>query len=283
MSLRIVTDSSADIAADTAKRLEIGIVPIPVYSRLGERLEENGTETFRAGFYRRLRSGERFRTEAISAEVYASFLKSYAERGDEVILCCTSSALSQNFTRAKAARKKLLEHYPEFRLWVIDSNEISLGLGIPVMIAAAEALKGAERERILKHLIFECMHQKLIFVVPDVRFLVPDAEKVAAEHPHFLDFVPVLEVATSGNLSVIERTRDMGNAIEQLLQLAGQFGTDLSGKSVGIIHADAEALSDHVRNELKKRFAVQGFITECVGPSVAAHVGPNAVGIIFEY
>lgn len=288
MSLRIVTDASADITPDTAARLQIGIVPIPVCSDSEEFFSEADANAADAGqlrdrFYRKLRAGVPFRTKAISPDGYASFLKPYAERGDEVICCCTSSALSQNFTHAKAARRKLLEVYPEFHLTIIDSNEISLGLGIPVMVAAGEALKGTERDRILKRLIFECMHQKLIFVVPDVRYLVPDAQEEAVHHPHFLEFVPVLEVATSGNLSVIERTRNMGNALERLLQLAGQYGTDLSGKTVGIIHADAEPLADHLRSELKKRFHVKGFITECAGAAVAAHAGPDAVGIIFEY
>lgn len=278
MSLRIVTDSSADIAPDTAERLHIGIVPVPVYSD-----SEETAGKVPKDFYRKLRSDVRFRTEAISAESYASFLKPYAERGDEVICCCASSALSQNFTHAKAARKMLLEQYPEFHLMIVDSHEISLGLGIPVMVAADGALQGMERERILKRMIFECMHQKLIFVVPDVRYLVPDAKEEAAQHPHFLDIVPVLEVATSGALSVIERTRDMGNAVERLLQLAGQYGTDLSGKTVGIVHADAEPLADHLRSELKRRFSVQGFITECTGAAVGAHAGPDAVGIVFEY
>lgn len=287
MALKLVTDSTADISKKAAEKLGIGILEIPVFSEYGEirqsaAAEERKTDTEFSVFHA-MRSGRRFRTEAISTEAYLSYFRIYAAAGDAVIYCCTSSELSQNYTHAKAARRRLLMEYPAFEFHIIDSNEISLGMGVPVMIAAQEILNGAPYDRVYRRLLFDCMHQKLIFVASDVRYLVPDAEQTSLQHPHFLDIVPVLEIATSGRLSLIERTRDMGNAVERLLQLAGQYGTSLSGKTAGIVHADAEPLAEHLRNELQKRYGVTGFVTECVSDAVAVHVGPDAVGIVFEY
>ena len=115
-----------------------------------------------------------------------------------------------------------------------------LGRGSESDLAAAkEAAEGASRDRVINKLHFDCRHLKLIFTLAHPEFLSgyfpckPGANPFGEQ-----EAFPVFEINPQGRISIVEREHKPEDAVERLLELAGQYGTDHKGKLMGIVHGD---------------------------------------------
>lgn len=282
MRIRLVTDSAADLPEEYFGKGDITVIEMPVFAENGEELR--GEALSPHCFYERMRRGERFSVGAVSTERYLGFFEESAKRGERVLYGCVSSELSENFRNAERAYQMLLSRYPEFCLEVINTREASLGLGIP-LLHAYEALSAEDDPwgRSRSRLVYESMHQKLIFTVSDVDYLFPERCRVRTEQEAARLAVPVLEISTAGKFSIVKRTHGSKKAVDLLLELAGQYGTSLSGKPAGIVHGDNPALAASVAEALRTRYGVTETITVCMNAAVGAKLGPDAIGIVFAY
>lgn len=280
MSLFLVTDSAADLPKPLLEEYGIGMAPVPV--KVDGKQYLDGVTLMPGQFYEMLKNGLKVQTDEISEDSFYEFFKPYAERGDEVIYCATSSELSEIFANAQKAKARLLYEYHDFQLKALDSREASLGLGLPVLSAAECLADGASKEYVISKLKFDCQHQKLIFTLPDLSQLIKSG-RLSGEHIPSNGVCPIYEIDPQGRFSMVDKAKDFEKAAARLLELAGQYGTSLSGKRVGIVHGNDEALLCYAKRSLSERYDVKEFVESCAGCAVGAFSGAGMLGIIFEY
>jgi DegV family protein with EDD domain len=132
MTIRLVTDSTCDLPASIVKKH--GITVIPLYINQGDKSYLDGVDMSREEFYRQLPA---FRpspsTAAPSIDVFTQTWKKLADAGAQAILSIhISEKLSATVNTARVAA----EQFTHIPVTVLDSGQLSLGLGFIVETAA---------------------------------------------------------------------------------------------------------------------------------------------------
>jgi DegV family protein with EDD domain len=152
MTVRIVTDSVADIPAGVIA--ELGISVIPVLVRFGEDTYRDGIDITNDQFYERLVSSKVIPTTTVpSLDMFARTYARLAEETDEILVIMLSSKLSGLYNAALQS-VSLLES--KCRIEVIDSGWAVMAQGFVVIRAAQAAQAGASLDEIL-----EIVHRNL--------------------------------------------------------------------------------------------------------------------------
>ena len=155
MKLRCITDLSADIPEALAKKYHILQIPVPVTFPDGESYSDL------KAFYDLLRKGKRAVVGPIDEEAYYTAFCSCAEQGETAVYCSPSGELSHNLRNAEAAKARAEASYPEADIYILDSREVSFGLGLPVLAAAKEAAEQATEQTEAAKAATACAYTKL--------------------------------------------------------------------------------------------------------------------------
>lgn len=270
MSIAIVTDSTADIPRELAEQHQIKIVPA-ILIMDGKSIED-GAGITRKEFYEQLPNLEKPPTTATPSA--GAFEKLYrqliAEGFQKIISIHVSSLLSGMFATAQLAAQSFKD-----RIAVIDSGQISLGLGFQA-ITASEAIKaGLSLENVLQKVEDVRKRIRVIAMLDSLEY-VRRSGRVSwarARIGALLDIKPFLEVREGRVLSLGQaRTRKRG--IKHLLELYKSIGTI---ERLAILHSNAE----HDARELLPRMGISlkhNPIIVNVTTIIGTHVGPNGLG-----
>lgn len=145
MTVKVVTDSVADLPADVVK--ELGITVIPLLVRFGEEVYRDGVDLTTEQFYDRLKQSKILPgTSVPSPGSVAEAYDRLAEDTDEIFVITLSSRLSGTCEVAKQA-VELTEK--KCRVEVIDSEWATMAEGFIVMKAAKAALAGATMDELI--------------------------------------------------------------------------------------------------------------------------------------
>jgi DegV family protein with EDD domain len=145
MTVKIVTDSAADIPRETAKTLGINIVPLTV--AFGNDVYRDGVDLTPDEFFHKVEQCNEFpKTAHPTVTSFVETYRSIAAKGDAIISIHLSRKFSGTFQAAMLARDAVAT---DFQVEVIDSETVSMGLGL-IVISAAKAVKdGATFNEIL--------------------------------------------------------------------------------------------------------------------------------------
>lgn len=139
MTVKIVTDSVADLPVDVVK--ELGVTVIPLLVRFGEMVYRDGIDLTAEQFYDKLKQSKILPgTSVPSPWSVAEAYDRLAEGTDEILVITLSSKLSGTCEVAKQG-VELMEK--KCRVEVIDSEWATMAEGFIVMKAAKAALAGA--------------------------------------------------------------------------------------------------------------------------------------------
>jgi len=142
-NVRIVTDSTADIPPEFVARYNITVVPAVVIVRGRQYLDGEGLS--RADFYRRLPEMNPLPTTAApSAGVFAAAYRAALAEADAVVGIFLASTLSSIYQNARVAAEMV-----GGRVHVVDSGQLTLGLGFQVLAAARVAAEGGSVEDVM--------------------------------------------------------------------------------------------------------------------------------------
>ncbi|OGN99210.1 MAG: hypothetical protein A2Y58_02500 [Chloroflexi bacterium RBG_13_51_52] len=152
MTVRIVTDSVADIPPQIVAELGISIIPILV--RFGEQTYRDGIDITNDQFYERLVNSKIPPTTAVpSLDMFARTYARLAEETDEILVIMLSSKLSGVYNAALQSAS-LIEN--ECRIEVLDSQCAVMAEGFVVIRAAQAAKEGASLDEVI-----EVVHRNL--------------------------------------------------------------------------------------------------------------------------
>ena len=204
MTVKIVTDTLADIPDQLAQELGISIVPLNLHF---------GTETYRdkvemstEDFYQRLQTGEIFpTTSAPPPGVFVELFTKLAEETDEILAVMISSKFSAIYESAIQG-KAMVE--ANCRIEVIDSKAAVGGEMLLVNEAARAAQSGANLEQI-NEMVREAIpraHTRMAFDTLEYLRRGGRIGKAQAFLGGLLKFNPILAVK-DGEVAPVARTR----------------------------------------------------------------------------
>ena len=216
MTVRVITDSTADLPPEMAAELGIEVVPLNVHF---------GTDTFRDGidlsadeFYERLVASSCPPTT--SQPSVGAFLEVYQkalEGADGIVSVHISAKLSGTWNSAIQAREQLAD---PSRVQVVDTGQASMGLGWVAVAAARAAQAGASLEEVAREAQSTAEQVRVLFLVDTLEFLQKGGRigKAQAMFGSVLSIKPLLTIQ-EGEVHPMERVRTRGKGVARLVQL----------------------------------------------------------------
>ncbi len=275
-TVRIVTDSTADLPAELVEKYGIIVVPLKVV--FGQEIYRDGVDLDASTFYHRLRNSAALPTTSQPAPgEFVALYERLTQKGDSVISIHITSALSGTFHSAQLA-KTMVDSKDVF---VIDSRSCSMGLGLIVLAAARSAREGRTRKEILSQVSELIDRVKVLFVVDTLEFLARGGRigKAGSLLGALLNIKPILGLA-DGMVVPLEKVRGKARATERMVELAAG-GFDPGRRLVcAIVHSDDYTSMLKVQERVKSMLNCSEIIISELGSVVGTHVGPGVVGII---
>ena len=143
--VKVVTDSTCDIPLEIARQLSITIVPL--YIQIGAETYRDGVDLKPDRVYHKLVHGQGLpKTSVPSPGDFVTVYNNLAVETDEIISIHLSPGYSGTHDVAKLAQSYI---GGKCRVEVVDSNSVSVGLGLIVIAAARAAQEGKNLDQIL--------------------------------------------------------------------------------------------------------------------------------------
>jgi DegV family protein with EDD domain len=276
MTVRIVTDSTADLQPEEAERLGITIVPLTVF--FGEEAYLDNVELDNARFYSKLQTSKELprTSQPAPASFQAIFTRLIEEGADSIISVHLSSKLSGTYQSACTARDTLPENLRKVPIEVVDSRSISAGMALALKRAAEEARQNLSLEEIKAHLIDQFLRTRIIAVLDTLEFVRRGGRIGSAEAllGNMLSFKPIIALK-DGEVVPLERPRTRGKAYARVAQIIADIGPL---QELAIAEANQEVglqLAEALRS------VYQGEIPHYkLGSVLGTHTGPGTVAAV---
>jgi len=274
LAVRIVTDSTADLAPETARELGVSVVPLTVI--FGEESFLEGIDMSTELFYERLvNSKELPTTAAPSAGQFIEAYEGALKEADEILSIHLSSKLSATYNNAVLAANQLAD--TGAKIEVIDSKLVSLGLGLVVTAAARAAQQGGSLEEV-KKIAEEMIPRVNIIVALNTLEYVRRGGRIGRARA-FLGSVlavkPLLAIR-DGEVAPEERVRTKKAAHQRLFQIATSYPNVVE---FAIAYSTSASDAEELRSKLAEAEPQARITISKVGPVIGVHGGPGVLGI----
>ncbi len=273
-SIRVLTDSTADLSVETAQRLGIRILPLH-FSLEGEDYCDDGTLD-RSCFYQRLaQSGEMPQTAAPGVgEILTFYEELVTEGAEDIIAIFLANSLSSTQANAQLAAREL----GGARVHLLESGQISRGLGFLVQ-AAAEALARGATVVEVKELVIALRQRTYIIGVLDTLEYLKRSGRVSwvtAQLGQWLKVKPLIAFH-AGEARLWGRVRTRRRARAWLLRQVAEAGPL---ERLVLLHSGPAEESWMALHEAMQPYAPCGQLPVVeVNPIFGTHIGPQGVGV----
>jgi DegV family protein with EDD domain len=272
--VRIVTDSTADIPDDLVRELKIGIVYD--YVNFGDQSLQDRIDISRQEFYTRLSDSSQAPTTA--APGIGEFEQAYRNAGApevDIVSLHPPAGISGLCNAARLAAQS----FPEGRVTVVDTAQLSMGMGWQVIAAARAAQEGALVQEIVDRVAAMRPRVRVFAALDTIEFLrrsgrVSWAQAIVSA---LLNIKPMLEVR-EGEVLPLDRVRTQRRAVARLVALTEALGPL---ESLAALHTNRPDGADELRHRLAHLHpsGQDEILTINVTPIIGVHTGPRGLGI----
>lgn len=283
MSYIIFTDSNTDIPYELAEQHELHICYMPYTLNGEEQVSDLGRGDVIPSFYEAMRGGSTPTTSLLTPERYIGYFEPHLAAGEDILFICFSSNLSGTYGSACIAQRELAEKYPERRLVVIDSENVSMGQAWLAMEAANLKKAGASMDEVAEWVEQNKYRINYWFTVDDLVYLKRGGRISAATAAvgTLLSIKPMLTVTRDGRLISADKAKGRKKAMRQLVTNCVNEIVDPENQVVAIMQADCMDDANTVKGMLEEQLPGVKTRIVMVGPTITTHAGPGTLALVY--
>lgn len=278
MSIKIVTDSTADLSPELLKRYGIEVVPLTVY--FGEEVYFDGIDLTPDTFLEKVKSATVFpKTGQATPSAFLELFQRLLAEGHEILYIGLSSDLSGTFASAGLATQEL----GDAPIITLDSRNLSMGIGIQVLHAAEMAEEGLPLQEIANRVTAMAPRVRTSFIVDTLDFLYKGGRltRTQALVGNVLQIHPRIEVV-DGKMCVPEKFRgSRSKANARLLEWATEHKERIDDNWISVTHCHAGEAANYIATKLREMELARNVVITQAGAVISSHCGPGTVGIIY--
>lgn len=277
-NIKIITESNSDLTDELLKLYDIDMVSQYVTFddvSYKDRIDMTGPQLLE----KVSKMSTLPKTAAPSPQDFHNAFKPYIDEGKDILCVCTSHLISATYQNATIAASE----FPEGRIEIVNSLNISSGIGILVLNAVDCIRKGMDIHETAELLRSKTSKIKTVFIIDTLEYMRKGGRCSSIESfiGDILRIRPVLGVV-DGKLTLLEKTRgSREKALKELISKVLNDKDTMDTKRIMITHALGLDDSIYVKDQLAKNIDVENIIISETGCSVSTHCGPNTVGIIY--
>lgn len=271
MTIKIVTDSSADLPPDLIK--EWGITVVPLYVRFGDNVYRDRIDISDDEFYRRLQSDPTHpNTTQPTPQDFAEVYQKLVQEAEGIVSIHISSLLSGTCNSAIQAKESMDTTCP---IEVIDSRSLTLALGSIVIMAARLAKEGKNLDEIVAEVNKAIPDTHLLALFDTLKYLLLGGRigKAKALLGSVLNTKPMLALKEGETVPAGQvRTRSKG--MERLLDFvkSATYIQDLA-----VIYSTTPDEAQSLVERISSIYPEQPVRLGRIGPLLGVHMGPGAL------
>jgi len=271
MPVKIVTDSGADLPDQLAK--ELGVTVVPLYVRFGEEVYRDRVSISADEFYERLTHDpvHPSTTQPGPQDFLEAYQKLSAE-ADGIVSIHISGKLSGTCNSALMAKDMLETGCP---VEVVDSEQLTMSLGLIVIAAAEMAKAGENMGKIVEWVKQAIPKTSLLFLLDTLEYLKRGGRigKAKALLGSILSVKPVLTIK-DGELVPVGQARNRARGMDRLFEYVKNAGNI---EDMAIVYNttpdEAQALAERIGSVFDR----EKIRIARVGPGLGVHGGPGAM------
>lgn len=277
--IRITADSTCDLSESLLQKYEISILPLNIV--LDMKSYSDGEEISPDEIY--VWSEKMHKTPKTAAVAYDRALEmasAFQKSGDEMIFFGISESMSTTCNVMRMVKEEL--NYTG--MYVIDSQNLSTGIGLQVLRAAELAAQGLAAQEIVTQIEQERGRVRASFVVERLDYLAMGGRcsSVVALFGGKLKLKPRIEV-TDGKMEAGKKYR--GNQDKVILKYVQDMEMQLRQADphrIFITHSGCEeAVIRSVEEYLKGLHHFEEILITRAGGVISSHCGPGTLGVLF--
>lgn len=274
--VHIVTDSAANIDATVVEQLDITVLPLTV--RIDGQDYEDGSELDHEELLLRM-ARDRIRPSIVgpTADQFRRVYARLTRHTDRIISLHSSASLSLVCREAQKAAREFLGRCD---IVVMDSETLSLGLGIVVQEAARLANASVPLTEIMRQ-VRGIIRRIYIVLITDTLDYLEHSRRISPAQAilgAMVGIKPFLDIE-EGEIIPMEKVRSSDRAIDKLAEFAGEFS---SIQEMAILQSTLYPTDE--TKMLQERLAVIAPGHEIpillYGPLLASHIGPDGMGLM---
>ncbi len=270
--IRITADSVCDLPKEVVSDLDIRV--IPTYVNIGDKsILDDGVALIREEFYQQLPAMSSQPTSAAPSPGDAEqFYRQSLEDADHLI----SIHIPKNLSGVYNTMRLGAQAVDGERISLVDSLQLSMGIGMQVWVAAEMAQETDDVDEILAAIERVRQHSKLYAIIDTMEYMKRSGRvnTLVAGVGTFLKIKPIVTV-WDGEISSHARVRTWSRAEVKLRELAQ---AEVPLDRLAILHIanreGAEKFLDSIRD-----IAPEKTIISEVTPTLGTHIGPGSLGI----
>jgi len=279
--LAIVSDTTCDIPEKYVEDHDIYFVPVKFHVK--DRVYTDKVDIIPEEFYDILESSPEIpKTSKPSVKdftkVYINLLSHYRS----ILSIHLAGALSGTFQTAFQAAKNISPQ----KITVLNSKNLSVGLGLIVLEIIESLKKGIGYEAVLKKAEKAVRDIEIFIGIPDLKYLIKGGRvtKTKGLLAKILNINPILSLDSEGALIPIGKARGRKKLEEKVLSLVfGKIQKEGAHENQGFLTAVAHVnalesgkkIAERIKQETKK---IPVMIMNA-SPALGAHAGPGTIGV----
>jgi DegV family protein with EDD domain len=271
MTTKILTDSTCDLPPETLDRYGIEVVPLSIH--MGEEILVDGVDITKEAFYERLPDYDPSPTTAAPGpETFLQRFEALADAGAKAILSLhISEALSATVNSARTAAQQ----FSRVPVTVLDSGQLSLGLGYLVEAAAQLAEAGQKIEEIVARLGM-IMPRTYVFAALDTLEYLRRSGRMhiaVARFGEILRLKPLLHM--NQGEPIAHRTRTTRRAMDRMFSWLDAYAPF---EHLAVLHAGVRSRAEALRDQVAHYLPEVEIPIHQITPVLGAHLGIGALG-----
>lgn len=278
--IRIAADSTCDLSKELIDKYNISIIPLHIV--LEDKEYRDGFDITPDEIYEWSdKNNTTPKTSAVGFEDAENAIKPIADTDDEMIIFTISEKMS---TTANVFRMAAEELEVEDKVSVIESANLSTGIGLLVIEAAIMAADGRTREEIVDFIEDMKPRVRSSFVVDTLTYLHRGGRcsSVAVLAGGMLKLHPKI-VVENGAMLATKKYR--GKIDSVILDYAKEMEEDLKQAKkdrVFITHSGcSQETIDSVKEYLESLGQFEEILITRAGGVISSHCGPGTLGVLF--
>lgn len=281
--IKIITDSCGDLNEKLLRKYDIDYVQMRTVFE-GKETPASLTMTAEEfhDLYNIMRDKKRITTTQVPTEEFMKVFSKYLEEGYDIVYIGCSSKQSGSVNTGRVVANKLLENYPDAKIYCIDSLNASIGEGILAIEAAKFVREGFDIDYINDKitLMRNTVNQYATVHSLDALKRAGRVKGSAAFFGNLMGVKPIIIADANGDQAAFKKVKGRENSFREIVALLKDSIVDAENQTVYLAHADcSEEEIGQLKEIIEQNIKCRAIEVVYIGPIVGASIGPDAIGV----
>jgi len=271
MAVKIVTDSTADLPDQLAK--ELGITVVPCYVRFGDEVYLDRVDITEDEFYQRLEHDPVHpSTVQPTPQDFLEVYRKLSPKADGIASIHISSKLSGTCNSALMAKEMMEGKCP---IEVIDSQAVTMGLGLLAIVAAQAAKSGESFDKVVKAAKQAIPQIHMLALFDTLKYLLLGGRigKAKALLGSILNVKPMVSLK-DGEVVPTGQVRSRAKGIDKLFDFV-KNAADI--QDLAVVHSTTLDEAQNLAERIGSIFDREKIKIARLGPVLGVHMGPRVL------